>query len=288
VKRPAFQFYPGDWLKDAALRSCSLEARGLWMDMISHMHQAEPYGHLVLNGKPVEEATLARMVGSTPSKVRRLIEELERSGTCSRRDDGALYSRRMVKDEQLRNERAEFGRLGGNPKLLKGKVNPPDKPKQTPSSSSSSSSSEKRENAPAFLLDALWCPDEETMRMRLTLAGRPPTWTAANVQGYIANERPKGVSKTQAAWTEGFVKWMLREPAFSGAANSDGGAAIEAFAEVRQRIRDGKPPGNWKHPQTDAALDAVGGWQKMKYADSKDNDFRERPFVAAFNQARAA
>jgi hypothetical protein len=65
-------------------------------------------------------------------------------------------------------------------------------------------------------------------------------------------------------------------------------AAAEAFAEVRQRIRDGKPPGGWKHPQTEAALDAVGGWYAMKAANSRDNDFREKPFVNAFSQSRAA
>ncbi len=34
MKLPSFQFYPGDWMKDPALRSVSLEARGLWMDML--------------------------------------------------------------------------------------------------------------------------------------------------------------------------------------------------------------------------------------------------------------
>lgn len=65
-------------------------------------------------------------------------------------------------------------------------------------------------------------------------------------------------------------------------------AAAEAFAEVRQRIRDGKPPGAWKYPQTESALEAVGGWHTMKGANSRDNDFREKPFVAAFNQPRTA
>ncbi len=34
MKLPSFQFYPGDWMKDPSLRSVSLEARGLWMDML--------------------------------------------------------------------------------------------------------------------------------------------------------------------------------------------------------------------------------------------------------------
>jgi len=31
-KRPAFQFYPGDWRRDTALQSVSLAARGLWIE----------------------------------------------------------------------------------------------------------------------------------------------------------------------------------------------------------------------------------------------------------------
>ena len=46
MKRPSFQFYPGDWLHDTGLRACSLAARGLWIDIVCFMHQAEPYGHL--------------------------------------------------------------------------------------------------------------------------------------------------------------------------------------------------------------------------------------------------
>ena len=48
MKRPSFQFYPGDWLRDPALRACSLAARGLWADVLCYMHQGAPYGHLAL------------------------------------------------------------------------------------------------------------------------------------------------------------------------------------------------------------------------------------------------
>lgn len=239
MKRPAFQFYPGDWLKDAALRSCSLEARGLWADMLSLMHQAEPYGHLVLNGLPIDDAALGRMVGATPSKVRRLIEELERSGTASRRADGALYSRRMVRDEQLRNERAEFGKLGGNPKL-KGKVNPPHKPEQTPSSSSSSSSSN-----PLSLVAEDWQPPE-WVGARLQMAGRPPKWLPENVGAFIAHYRGLSVSRRESEWGELFVKWMLRESVYAqgekrGTTNRRNPSLAEQAAEA-ERIAAGWEP----------------------------------------------
>ena len=65
MKRPSFQFYPSDWLRDTALRSCSTGARGLWMDMICFMHEGKPYGHLKVGDKVILPDNLARMVGET-------------------------------------------------------------------------------------------------------------------------------------------------------------------------------------------------------------------------------
>lgn len=101
-KRPSFQFYPGDWLRDAALRMCSSAARGLWIDMISFMHQAQPYGHLTFNGRPVDAVQLGKMVGETPKDVARWLEELRAAGVYSTDDNGAIYSRKMVRDELAR------------------------------------------------------------------------------------------------------------------------------------------------------------------------------------------
>ena len=118
MKRPAFMFYPGDWQRDIALRSCSLAARGLWIEMMCVMHQGEPYGHLGLNGKTIDDAQLARMLGVEPGELTRLLKELEAAGVFSRDATKRIYSRRMVKDEALREKRAAAGALGGNPQLL--------------------------------------------------------------------------------------------------------------------------------------------------------------------------
>jgi len=143
MKRPAFQFYPSDWRKDPALSACSMAARGLWIELMCIAHESDNYGHLEINGKAMTAPQLARMVGESPSVVAKLVTELDGAGVFSRTPDGVIYSRRMVRDERIRNVRAEAGRLGGNPNLLKqqdnhllkqnGKQNP------TPSSSSSSS-----------------------------------------------------------------------------------------------------------------------------------------------------
>jgi hypothetical protein len=46
VKRPAFQFYPGDWRNNAKLRRCSHAARGAWIDVLCLFHDADEYGVL--------------------------------------------------------------------------------------------------------------------------------------------------------------------------------------------------------------------------------------------------
>lgn len=138
-KRPSLQFYVKDYRDDASLRLCSLAARGLWIEMICIMHMAERYGHLVAGGKAVSAQGLARLVGADSSQVTELLQELADNQIYSVTSDGVIFSRRMVRDEQVRLKRAnggqagaEFGHLGaahgqkgGRPKKETGDQKPP-------------------------------------------------------------------------------------------------------------------------------------------------------------------
>ena len=147
MKRPAFQFYPADWRKDPALSTCSFAARGLWIELMCVMHESDRYGVLAINDKPMSSKQIARSVGESHALIGKLLAELEESNVFSRDAAGCIFSRRMVKDERLRNIRADAGRLGGNPDLVKQKDNQKDEDevkqtdKQSPTPSSSSSSS---------------------------------------------------------------------------------------------------------------------------------------------------
>jgi hypothetical protein len=112
-RRPSFQFYPGDWRNDPGLRLCSLAARGLWADMLCLMHEADPYGHLTHLGQPLSVAKLARLVGESEQKTRKLLQELRENEVFSD-EEGVIFSRRMVRDEDVRNARAAGGILGAN------------------------------------------------------------------------------------------------------------------------------------------------------------------------------
>ena len=118
-KLPAFQFYPGDWMKDPAVRCLSLAARGLWFDMLCLMHESPRRGYLQHpSGKRVEAVQLARMVGGEIAEVAALLDEIADAGASSETAQNVVYCRRMVRDERKRQKCSEAGKKGGgNPAL---------------------------------------------------------------------------------------------------------------------------------------------------------------------------
>lgn len=137
AKLPSFQFYPGDWMKDPALRACSLAARGLWLDLLCLMFECDRRGYLQINGKPMSLEQIARATGCSTDEASRGLQELESSGVFSRSEHGSIYSRRLVRDDQTRAARSEAGSIGGSKTQANRKANA----KQKSSSSSSTSSS---------------------------------------------------------------------------------------------------------------------------------------------------
>lgn len=125
--RPYFNFYPSDWRGDPRLRMCSLAARGLWIDLISYMHEGTPYGHLTIDGHAPDESEIASLVARPVREVRAALNELTSKNVCSRTDGGVIFSRRMVRDKAKRERDVQNGKGGGNPKL-KAEDKPPDKP----------------------------------------------------------------------------------------------------------------------------------------------------------------
>src|SRR5260370_26598637 len=115
-KLPYFPFYPDDWLSDEKARLCSIAARGLWIDMLCLMHKCDRRGYLQqANGKPLTLEQLSRITsGCSTEEVGNLLQELITSGAASVNEHGVIFSRRMVRDEQLRVIRSEAARKEGN------------------------------------------------------------------------------------------------------------------------------------------------------------------------------
>lgn len=113
MTNPWLKFYPSDWRSDPKLRMCSLAARGLWIEMLALMHEANPRGHLLVNGIAPSDTQLSALIGSPLD--RSLIDELEQVGVFSRTKDGVIYSRRMTRDEEKAVIYRANGACGGRP-----------------------------------------------------------------------------------------------------------------------------------------------------------------------------
>lgn len=117
---PAFQFYPADWRKDPGVQSLDYETRGIWWEIICLLHESDERGVLLLNGNPMPEDALCRLLGLDNQKLTTALTTLLTYGVAKRREsDGAIYSKRMVADENLRQIRKMAGSKGGNPLLVK-------------------------------------------------------------------------------------------------------------------------------------------------------------------------
>lgn len=136
------QFYVGDWRKDPGVQALGYHDRGVWFEMICLMHESEERGKLLLNGAPMPEDALARLLGLDKQILTTTITTLLTYGVTSRCEEtGAIICRRMIRDENLRKVRANAGKQGGNPLLVKQKRTTEVKQILTPSTSTSTSTS---------------------------------------------------------------------------------------------------------------------------------------------------
>ncbi len=151
-KQPSFQFYPGDWKRDAGVQSLSFEERGVWFEMMLLMFESAERGKLVFGtGTPMPEDAVARSLGLDRQRYVQILRKLLDYGVASKDEKtGIVFCRRMVRDAELSKKRAECGKLGGNPNLLnqnssKREAKSNQNGKQNPTPSSSSSISLKKE-----------------------------------------------------------------------------------------------------------------------------------------------
>jgi len=124
---PYMPFYVGDWLKCPEVRALPPDYRGLWFDLLCYMWESTERGVMVNpNGRPYTDNEIVRMVGLDNQNTGNWLTILLTEGVCSRREDGAIFSKRMVRDEKTRQVRRETGAKGGNPTLLDKGIDNPD------------------------------------------------------------------------------------------------------------------------------------------------------------------
>lgn len=107
---PAMPFYVGDWLKCPEVKVLPPDIRGLWFDMICYMWESVERGVMVKpNHHPYAKEEIIRMIGVDCSGTGSWLDILIDNGVCSVRPDGAIFSRRMIKDESIRQVRSSAG-----------------------------------------------------------------------------------------------------------------------------------------------------------------------------------
>ncbi|MBX7200323.1 MAG: hypothetical protein K1X51_13230 [Rhodospirillaceae bacterium] len=222
---PWFKFYPSDWRADQMLRLCSPAARGLWLECMCLMHEARPYGHLLVNGRAVTDAQLGVLAGIPPDQTANLIAELDAAGVFSRRDDGVIYSRRMTRDAEKAAAGAVYGKRGGNPALM-ARVNPASKDGGSPRVQNPEPESESESES-----------DSRTLtNVVRSLKGEAP-WTPAQKK---AAWQSKICVEAQAIMTDAdyarfLVDWAAGEPAAKKTAERIDAALKAAKARIAAR-----------------------------------------------------
>lgn len=112
---PSMPFDTSFWLKDPIVRSLAPGVRGMWIDMLCYMWESAERGVML---KPNQEVytkdEILRLVGYDSDGGNSWIDILCSSGLCAIREDGAYYSRRMVRLDEISSKRREAGKKGGN------------------------------------------------------------------------------------------------------------------------------------------------------------------------------
>lgn len=237
--RPWMKFFPADWRSDPALRMCSLPARGLWMEMLCVMHEASPRGHLVVNGKPMQDRQLAGLAGCSVDEVRQCIEELKDAGVCSTDESGVIICRRMVRETERSEKGRVFGALGGNPTLVQGVGQ---------GVKGHSEETLKGANNP-YIASSIW-PSEDTPTVQEEASPREPPPPAESLPPPSAPEPSCRIEFDMTFWPA-YPHKVGRPAALRAFIAKRQGASLAEIMDGLARYKSDRPPDRqWLNPET--------------------------------------
>jgi hypothetical protein len=135
MKRPSFQFYPGDWQSNSNLKRCTRIEKSVWLDVLCLMHDQEEYGVLRWPLKDIAEAVGCKVAELKALRDKGVLKGADKGEVCpayvyvprSGRKEGdpvtliheqpgpIWFSSRFVRDEYVRTVRGEGSRFGDSP-----------------------------------------------------------------------------------------------------------------------------------------------------------------------------
>ncbi|MHB8915378.1 MAG: hypothetical protein ACYC4K_06150 [Thiobacillus sp.] len=198
------------------------------------MHEGSPYGYLKVNNKVILPANLSRMVGATLQEIEGWLSELFDAGVYSI-DDECIFSRRMVRDEEIRLKRSAGGHLGGNPALInqenkvEGRLTSEVKQNPTPASASSSASISDTNVSLVGKESADACPHQKIIdlyHLHLPASTQIKIWNGDRASHLRARWR-EDKARQSLDWWEKFFVFIAESRFLTGRATPNAGR--EAF-----------------------------------------------------------
>lgn len=189
---PHVKWYGRDWLGDPLLRMVGPAERGVWIDLLSAMMLAEPFGHLAVKGRPMTDLEASRLIGVDETTYKGILYRLEEAGIPSRTEEGVLYSRRLVRDyKRFMCGKISGKKGGGNPALSS--PTPPSDPEET--QNTRSQKPEAREGIKVTYIgpdidegvQGEWEPSQAMIELGSWFRRKPTTrWSAKEVKAFKA------------------------------------------------------------------------------------------------------
>lgn len=111
-KEPGFYFYNGEWKRETSLALVTKAAKGCWMDMLVLLSECPVRGKFAhADGRPWTREEISTAIGlgacqTDISENMRCIDELLLKGVCSIDKRGAIFNRRMIRDQKIREKDA--------------------------------------------------------------------------------------------------------------------------------------------------------------------------------------
>ncbi len=128
-EQPYIPFYASDFLSDEKLRECSAESVGVYIMLMCLLHKQEEYGVILLKQKDKQNENnilnfafkLSKHLPFDVDVIKRALDELIELDVIQLDGDNGdrLSQKRMVKDAQLSQKRAEAGKKGGTARVKK-------------------------------------------------------------------------------------------------------------------------------------------------------------------------
>jgi hypothetical protein len=140
--QPYLPLYVDDFLSDEKLVFCSAAATGVYIRLMCLMHKSEEYGKILLKQKfkqttKQDESNLknfaSQLAVQMPYDYQTILFALEElvGSKVLQEEPCAISQRRMVKDNEISEKRAEAGKKGGEKTLGKKPKVPPENSKKT-------------------------------------------------------------------------------------------------------------------------------------------------------------